>query len=671
MIKRSGPRSLSDLNNMPLLPSAVKLCFRIALPAMLVTALIIAALHYADYSIKMNIVKAKEVSRIDIGTESIRRQFSAITSDLRYLATSGYLMDFMAGRQEEEKEILAREFLAITRTKGIYDQIRYMDKSGMEVVRVNRNVDRPHIVPGDKLQNKGNRYYFQDTMGISCREVFVSPLDLNIENGEIERPLKPMIRFGMPACDRDGRKQGAILFNYLGAQLLGNLKEMLGEVESRTMLLNNDGFWLLAPDPEDEWGFMFKKDKRWQNRFPAEWEKVKHDKSGQVETDAGIFTFETIYPLEEGQASSTGSGDTASSGRKFIEAGNYYWVLILHVPKEEIAQRVSGHLSRGSFQFLLVMVLLLPLTWLFSRERVRATLADEAVNRSEEFTRAVASQLAEGLMVLDREGRFQMINPKAERLLGWREAELLNGGVAPIMPEWQPGKEGCKISECMEKGVCQKVEPFYLNRKKGDAIPVSLSVAPMYNHGNMIGVIITFQDIAQRLAIEEQLRAMATHDPLTGVKNRGELERLTASEMERCRRYEHPFSLLMIDIDHFKKINDTQGHQRGDEVLKIMCRYIESILRKNDVIGRYGGEEFVVMLPETECSQAEIFAARLKEGVGRNAGKKSGGSVPFTVSIGVACFPEHGNTEDDLLKKADDALYTAKKQGRDRVVTAS
>lgn len=671
MIKKFSLHSLPDLSQKPPRALVLTLFFRISLPVMLIAALLIAFLHYIDFSTNMNIVKAKEISRINIGTESVRRQFRAITSDLRYLATSGYLQDFMEHHRDEEKEILAREFLAITRTKGIYDQIRYLDKTGMETVRVNRNVDRPYIVPEDELQDKGKRYYFKDTMGISCREVFVSPMDLNIEKGEIERPLKPMIRFGMPACDRQGVKQGVVLFNYLGARLLNNLKEMLGEVESRTMLLNKDGFWLLSHDPGEEWGFMFKKDLRFQNRFPDSWEEMQRDKNGQMTTGAGIFTFQTIYPLDEGQASSTGDDDASSLSRKFIEARNYYWVLILHVPKQQISLRMQQHISRGLFQFFLSMMLLFPLTWLFSRERVRAGIASEAVNRSEEFTRAVTTQLAEGLMVLDCDGRFQMINPRAEYLLGWRESELLNGTVEPIMTELQPGKEECKISECMEKGIAQQIEPFYFNRKNGDEIPVSLSVAPMYNHGNIVGVIMTFQDIAQRLLIEEKLKSMATHDPLTGTKNRGELERQLVSELGRCRRYTRPFSLLMIDIDHFKKINDTYGHQHGDEVLKNMCRYIDSTLRKSDIIGRYGGEEFIVMLPETDCSHAERFAERLKEGITQNSCRGGEANLPLTVSIGVASYPDHGDVVENILKKADDALYAAKEQGRDRVVTAS
>ncbi|MBI9089244.1 MAG: diguanylate cyclase [Desulfobacterium sp.] len=597
MINQFKLHNLGHLDQKPPTASVLRLFSGTSLGIMLISALVIALLHYLDFTIKMNIVKTKEMSRIHIGTESIGRQFRAITSDLKYLANSGYLLNFMDRHTQEDKEILASEFLAITRTKGIYDQTRYLDNTGMEIVRVNLNVDRPGIVPQGKLQNKSNRYYFKDTMGISCGEVFVSPLDLNIEKGQIEQPFKPMIRFGMPACDRQGRKQGVVLFNYLGARLLEHLRETLGAEESQPMLLNNGGFWLLSPASADEWGFMRNKDHRFQNRFPGIWEEIEKNKNGQVTTKAGIFTFQTIYPLEEGQISSTAVDDPSSMNREFIQARNYHWVLILHVPSRQILQQIEQRFSRGFFQFCLSLVFLLPLTWLFSKERIRAvTIANEAGNRTEKFARTVTAQLAEGLMVLDRDGQFQMINPKAEALLGWQENKLLNEKVERILPEFQQDKNKFDNIDWANNGIVKQAEPFYLRQKNGDEIPVSLLVAPMYNNGTMVGTIMTFQDITKRLAIEEKLKSMAAHDPLTGVKNRGELERLLVSELARCKRYGRSYSILMIDIDHFKKINDTHGHQRGDEVLKTMCHYIQTILRGSDVIGRYGGEEFIVIL---------------------------------------------------------------------------
>lgn len=655
--------------------SAGRLFVRISLPALLLTAAVLGGYHYIQFSMDLRLLKAKEMSRIDVGVESIRRQFRSLTSDLRYLANSGYLHDYLAINGEYEEEDLAQEFLALVRSKEIYDQIRYIDKSGMEKVRVNRNVDSPYIVHRDDLQDKGDRYYFLDTMNISCREVFVSPLDLNIENGEIERPLKPMIRFGTPVCDSLWRKQGAIVFNFLGANMLNNLKNMLGEMKSGTMLVNSNGYWLLSPDPGDEWGFMFKKETLFKNRYPDAWQAIRTEKSGQMGTAHGVFTFKTIYPLEEGQASTRDVHHTSAGRENFIESRDYFWVLILHIPKAKIQEEINGHLTAGSTVLALIIAIMLPLTWLYSREKVRASAADDAVEMSEEFTRAVTSQLGEGLIVLDDEKKILMMNPKCQELLGWRESDLLHGNIEAIIPEFE---DSCYSKDSKEDHARAghltesiKIEPFYLGRKAGEKLPVTLTISSLYIQGREAGSILTFNDITERLHYEEKLKKVAAHDPLTGVKNRGEFDRLFLLEIERCKRYGRQCALLLLDIDHFKQINDTYGHPFGDRILKGMCDHINCNLRDNDFIGRYGGEEFAIILPESDQDRAKTFASRLRESIKKVEFRVEEQQRTITVSIGVAIYPIHGEDCDNLLQKADEALYEAKSIGRDRVVISS
>ncbi|MCG8549992.1 MAG: sensor domain-containing diguanylate cyclase [Desulfobacterales bacterium] len=641
---------------------------KIAVPAFFLTTVVLTAVHYVEFSVDMRLLKAKEVSRIDIGSESIHRQFKAITSDLRYLATSGYLNNFLTTKSRQDKDILAREFLAITRTKGIYDQIRYIDNTGKEVVRTNKNVDSPYIVSDEDLQNKSGRYYFRDTMDISCREVFVSPLDLNIENKKIERPLKPMIRFGMPACDELGEKQGVVLLNYLGSKMLNNLTEMLGEAQSRTMLLNNDSFWLLSPDPSDEWGFMFGKENRFYNRYPDSWASFLSEGAGQVQTGDGIFTFKTIYPLEEGQASSMGEMNNASL--RLIESRNYFWILVLHVPQQRILEEINRHAAQMGIQLAAIACIMVPLTWLYGRERMRANTADELVSRSEEFTQAVTDQIGEGLVVLDFNKQIVMINPKGQSILGWRESHLLGASIDAIIPEFIGDGDDCMLTKCMREEVCQKVDSLYVGRKSGENIPVSVTISPLFIHSRLAGTILTFQDITERLEHEDKLREIALHDPLTGAKNRGEIENILESEIERGRRYGNSCSVLLFDIDKFKAVNDSFGHPYGDKVIKTLCNTIGANLRSSDSIGRYGGEEFVVVLPETGCAQSELFANRLREAVRRIPFSYKNEHVKVTVSIGVASFPDSGNSLTEIIKKADKALYRAKQNGRDCVAVA-
>lgn len=163
-----------------------------------------------------------------------------------------------------------------------------------------------------------------------------------------------------------------------------------------------------------------------------------------------------------------------------------------------------------------------------------------------------------------------------------------------------------------------------------------------------------------------KLEELATTDVLTGTHNRRKFNELILAEIERVRRYGHPLSLLVVDIDHFKRINDTHGHDAGDEVLIVLAGLIRAGIRATDSLARWGGEEFVVLSPEVSVEEAAGLAERLRRAAGTYA-YSFVGSV--TASIGVA---QHraGETPDELFARADEALYRAKEGGRDRVEVA-
>jgi two-component system cell cycle response regulator len=167
-----------------------------------------------------------------------------------------------------------------------------------------------------------------------------------------------------------------------------------------------------------------------------------------------------------------------------------------------------------------------------------------------------------------------------------------------------------------------------------------------------------------------RLEALAHTDPLTQVLNRRALTLRLTAELERSRRYESVLSLLLIDLDHFKLVNDNHGHLVGDEVLRGVARLLAAAVRSVDLVARYGGEEFVVVLPETSLEGALIFAERVREQIAEQAFVGAGGrSLQLTVSIGVATFPSNGvEMVEELFARADEALYQSKAGGRNRVV---
>lgn len=175
-------------------------------------------------------------------------------------------------------------------------------------------------------------------------------------------------------------------------------------------------------------------------------------------------------------------------------------------------------------------------------------------------------------------------------------------------------------------------------------------------------------DITTRKRMEQDLQRLATRDALTGLINRGELDRRLRDEIERARRYDRPLSLLWLDLDEFKSVNDRFGHRVGDMLLREVSARLLAHLRSIDSIARYGGEELVIMLPEMRHPEACETAERLRALVADKAfALDDAGPVHLTLSIGVASFPGHGAGVDELYTAADHAMYRAKHAGRDRV----
>lgn len=183
------------------------------------------------------------------------------------------------------------------------------------------------------------------------------------------------------------------------------------------------------------------------------------------------------------------------------------------------------------------------------------------------------------------------------------------------------------------------------------------------------GFVRTFTDITKHKALEASLLKLSREDPLTSLFNRRTLMEVLEDEMRRSQRYSRPMSILLMDIDHFKKVNDQWGHPTGDAVLRAFAAECKEMMRENDKIGRWGGEEFVMMLPETERSDAVQVANRLRELTAAMAIHTGTGNelIHVTVSIGIASS-KLNDTVDALISRADQAMYEAKNIGRDRVV---
>lgn len=219
---------------------------------------------------------------------------------------------------------------------------------------------------------------------------------------------------------------------------------------------------------------------------------------------------------------------------------------------------------------------------------------------------------------------------------------------------------------------------YYANKREETAAPGSITADSSIIHQILDEKLVSLQEKLEQVSQQshslrgenETLVRLAAKDGLTGLYNHAYIKERLKQEIYRCQRYEHPLSLLMIDIDDFKSLNDNYGHVVGDRVLKTLSMLMQEIIRPSDIIGRYGGEEFLVILPQTNSENSLAVAERIRENIEFykfevHPSKKKISQI--TVSIGLSAFPDHGKTSEDLIVFADESLYAAKKEGKNRV----
>jgi diguanylate cyclase (GGDEF)-like protein len=212
--------------------------------------------------------------------------------------------------------------------------------------------------------------------------------------------------------------------------------------------------------------------------------------------------------------------------------------------------------------------------------------------------------------------------------------------------------------------------PPHSNKSRFDYMQQSCTMGPIRNDDGVIeSIFLIIQDVTELTLYEKRLVEMNMKDGLTGIFNRRCLDKRLEEEYQRARRYGRGLSLIVCDIDYFKRVNDNYGHQCGDLILKNVADKIASSIRKTDCLGRYGGEEFCCILPETLLEAALQVAERFRETVQAMESILNDNTVKVTISLGVAQLDEGMGSEKDLFARADLALYEAKRTGRNRVVS--
>jgi len=285
------------------------------------------------------------------------------------------------------------------------------------------------------------------------------------------------------------------------------------------------------------------------------------------------------------------------------------------------------------------------------------------------------SHLYEGVYIVDAKRKIVFWNSGSEQITGFKDEEVKNSFCYNNILQHidESGKrlcfEGCPLQETLNTGQIKENNVF-LHHKDGHRIPVKVKTMPLYDDlGNIVAAVEVFNDArCTRETYEEntELRKLLDTDNLTNIFNRRYLEFHLSSSESEFSQFATPFGVLFIDIDNFKNINDSYGHKIGDEILKMVSKTITSNIRVEDIFGRWGGEEFIVIFKRIDVTQILKLAEKLRLTVKNSSYQLSSGkSISVTISIGGTIY-KPGEHIEDLVERADELMYESKQAGRDK-----
>lgn len=290
--------------------------------------------------------------------------------------------------------------------------------------------------------------------------------------------------------------------------------------------------------------------------------------------------------------------------------------------------------------------------------------------------------MRDGVLVLDAQNRIVDINPAMETFIQGKTASFMGKNAFEVLQPWME-KTDLFLDETETRA--ELTAPLDPSRC------LDLRVTPLYDRNQVLsGRLMVFRDITERKQVEKRLRYVndklqgqlieigllqsklreqAIRDPLTNLFNRRYLEETLDRELSRAARENYPVCIIMIDLDHFKRVNDTYGHEAGDLVLKTIANALSEHSRRGDFACRYGGEEFVITMPNISLETAYERAENLRQSLNLLSIPYEYYNLSVTISVGIACYPENGQTRDTILRAADQAMYAAKEAGRDHILS--
>jgi diguanylate cyclase (GGDEF)-like protein/PAS domain S-box-containing protein len=619
----------------------------VAIPAILV----VLSLHLADRVTTLDKWQQQMEAQVQKSSATLMGDFREASTDAMLLADDGLLQH----RSVQAMDMLAERFISLARFHPHYQQVRFIDASGMERLRVDSKDGKVWRVAENELQDKSGRDYFQDAVNLSANSLRLSHLDLNIEHGKIEQPLNPMLRFSVPVLSARGKRLGVIVINYGVAPVLAKLFNDEDPSGLHMMLLNAQGAWLGGVVEQDRWGGILEHGRTFKLANPQAWTMMPIEQGTNfVQWTSGQYYGATrrVMPTDFVEKERLGGW---SSSR--ISSADPFWLVS---GQADVAVILASTYERLQVALVLLVVGLSLWAFVMRGWGELKILSAVAMQQAHKLAKVV-EQTTDHVLITDKDGRMDYVNPAFCLATGYEQREVI--GENPRL--LKSGQHSSEFYAEMWKRIKQgeNFQDLFINRRKNGMLYYEeKTIAPLHDEdGKVTHFVSTGKDIT-----ESKITRLAFYDPLTELVNRVLFLDRLEHEISHARRSKQTIAVMFLDLDGFKGVNDELGHEAGDQLLIEFSKRVSALMRRSDTFARIGGDEFAVLLKDIKNeSDAEDVATKILQTMASEwivDGKK----VTIGVSIGISLYPSEEVDANGLLKKADQAMYEAKLGGRNR-----
>jgi PAS domain S-box-containing protein len=469
--------------------SGVSGAFIIPVVAGLLAATVCVVLYLREAGQIESTAREREFSRLGLFDQILRRSLHEIADNLRVLADSDALRAYASSGNSVDLDRAVRRATFFCSQKTDYDEVACLDQNGREIFRVNQG---GVVVPREQLQNEKERNYFQKAIALKPGEIYISSFNLNLQNGHVEEPHKPILRFATPVFDDAGQRRGVYVINYRGLNLIAGMQQLIPEqFRIRFRMLNAQGYWIKAAQPEAEWGFIVpgRTGQRLAQTDADLWSKISKQPEGQIRHAGGLFTWHRFLPAEIGKDSQTN-----------VIAGDSFLVLASEISSSEW----SGLFGKLRSTFWMIGMLLLALLAIVTRIFLLKERAVIELRSSKLMFERLFENAPDATILVNKAGKIVRANAQVELLFRASRPEVVGLDVEELIPKRFRGRHREHLLQYFANpqprvmGV--GLELFGL-RRDGTEFPVDLMLSPVETDKGMKTLAVV-RDITDRKRIE-------------------------------------------------------------------------------------------------------------------------------------------------------------------------